>query len=51
MVVSKNTVSVDSLNEFECVVTMLKEMVASIFTQDLQNMTHWEGLELIYSVL
>ena len=36
--------SVDSLNEFECVVTMPKEIVASIVTQELQNMTHWGGV-------
>ena len=36
--------SVDSLNEFECVVMMPKEMVASIVAQELQNMTHWGGV-------
>ena len=36
--------SVDSLNKFECVVMMPKEMVASIIVQELQNMTHWEGV-------
>ena len=38
--VQEYPVAVDSLNEFECVVTMPKEMVASIVAQDLQNMTH-----------
>ena len=36
-------VTVDSLNEFECVVTMPRNMVASIVAQNLQNMTHWGG--------
>ena len=49
--VQEYPVSVDSLNEFKCLVTIPKEMVASIVVQDLQNMTHWGGLELIYSVL
>ena len=42
--VQEYPVSVDSLNEFECVVTMPKDMVASIVAQDLQNMTHWGGV-------
>ena len=42
--VQEYPLSVDSLNEFECVVMMLKEMVASIVAQDLQNMTHWGGV-------
>ena len=37
-------VTVGSLNEFECVVTMPKKMVANIVAQDLQNMTHWGGV-------
>ena len=37
-------IAVDNLNEFECVVTMPKEMVASIVAQDLHNMTHWGGV-------
>ena len=45
--VQEYLVSVDSLNEFECVVTMPKEMVASIVAQDLQNMTHWGGVRAI----
>ena len=36
--------SVDSLNEYECIITMPKEMVASIVQQDLQSMTHWGGV-------
>ena len=35
--VQEYPVSVDSLNKFECVVTMPKEMVASIVVQDLQK--------------
>ena len=42
--VQEYPVSVDNLNEFECVVIMPKEMVASIVAQDLQNMTHWGGV-------
>ena len=36
--------SVDILNEFECVITMPKEMVASIVAQYLQNMRQWGHL-------
>ena len=42
--VQEYPMSVDSLNEFECVVMMPKEMVASIVVQELQNMTHWGGI-------
>ena len=42
--VQEYPVSVDSLNEFECVVMMPKEMVASIVVEELQNMTHWGGV-------
>ena len=42
--VQEYPLSVDSLNEFECVVMMPKEMVVSIAAQDLQNMTHWGGV-------
>ena len=42
--VQEYPLSVDSLNEFECVVMMPKEMVASIVAQDLQYMTHWGGV-------
>ena len=42
--VQEYPVSVDSLNGFECVVTMPKEMVASIVAQELQNITHWGGV-------
>ena len=46
MVVSQEyPVSIDSLNEFECLVIMPKEMLASIVAQDLQNMTHWGGVQ------
>ena len=42
--VQEYLVTVYSLNEFECIVTMPKEMVASIVAHDLQNMTHWGGV-------
>ena len=42
--VQEYPMSVDSLNEYECIITMPKEMVASIAAQDLQNMTHWGGV-------
>ena len=44
-------VSVKILNEYECIITMPKEMVTSIVAQNLQSMTHWGGLELISNVL
>ena len=42
--VQEYPVSVNSLNEFECIVTMPKKMVASIVVQDLQKTTHWGGV-------
>ena len=39
--VQEYPVSVESLNEYECIITMPKEMVTSIVAQDLQSMTHW----------
>ena len=36
--------TVDSLNKYECITTMPKEMVVSVVAQDLQNMTHWGGV-------
>ena len=42
--VQEYPVSVDSLNEYECIITMPKEMVASIVAQDLQGMRHWGGV-------
>ena len=36
--------SVDTLNEFRCVIFMPKEIVASVVVQDLQRMTHWGGI-------
>ena len=39
--VQEYPVSVKSLNEYECIITMPKEMVTSIVVQDLQSMTHW----------
>ena len=47
MAVFKNIWCQLSLNEFECVVTMPKEIFASIVAQDLQNMTHWGGVRAI----
>ena len=38
------SLSVDTLNEFECVITMPKEMVASIVAQYLQRITQWGGM-------
>ena len=42
--VQEYPVSVNSLNEYECIITMPKEMVAHVVAQDLQNMTHWGGV-------
>ena len=39
--VQEYPVTVDTLNEFEFVIAMPKDMIASIVAQDLQNMTHW----------
>ena len=33
--------TVDTLNEFEFVIVMPKDMIAIVVVQDLQNMTHW----------
>ena len=42
--VQEYPMSVDSLNDYECIITMPKEMVASIVAKDLQSMTHWGGV-------
>ena len=42
--VQEYPVSINTFNEFECVIAMPKEMVASIVAQDLQNMTQWGGI-------
>ena len=42
--VQEYPMSVDSLNEYKCIITMPKGMVASIVAQDLQSMTHWGGV-------
>ena len=42
--VQEYPMSVDSLNEYECIIMMPKEMVVSIVAQDLQGMTHWGGV-------
>ena len=37
-------ISVDTLNEFECVVVMPKKLTASLVAQEIQHMTHWGGI-------
>ena len=39
--VQEYPVTMDTLNEFEFVIAMPKDMIASVVVQDLQNMTHW----------
>ena len=38
-------ISVDALNEFECVIMMPKELTASLVAQEIQHMTHWGGIQ------
>ena len=42
--VQEYPITVNSLNEYECIITMPIEMVASVVAQDSQNMTHWGGV-------
>ena len=37
-------ISVDTLNEFECVIVMPKKLTASLVAQEIQQMTHWGGI-------
>ena len=37
-------ISVDALNEFECVIVMPKKLTASLVAQEIQHMTHWGGI-------
>ena len=37
-------ISVDTLNEFECVIVMPKKLTASLVAQEIQHMTHWGGI-------
>ena len=37
-------ISVDALNEFECVIMMPKKLTASLVAQEIQHMTHWGGI-------
>ena len=37
-------ISVDTLNEFECVMVMPKKLTASLVAQEIQHMTHWGGI-------
>ena len=38
-------ISVDALNEFECVIVMPKKLTASLVAQEIQHMTHWGGIQ------
>ena len=38
------SISVDALNEFECVIVMPKKLTASLVAQEIQHMTHWGGI-------
>ena len=42
--VQEYPVAIDTLNEYECVINMPKEMTASVVAQEIQNMTHWGGV-------
>ena len=42
--VQEYPVAIDTLNEYECVINMPKEMIASVVAQEIQNMTHWGGV-------
>ena len=44
-------ISIDALNEFECVITMPKKLTASLVAQEIQHMTHWREYKQIFSVL
>ena len=35
---------IDTLNKYECIINMPKEMIASRVAQEIQNMTHWGGI-------
>ena len=37
-------ISVDTLNEFKCVIVMPKKLTASLVAQEIQHMTHWGGI-------
>ena len=42
--VQEYPMTIETLNEYECVVNMPKEMIASRVAQEIQNMTHWGGI-------
>ena len=42
--IQKYPMNIDTLNEYECIITMPKELVASIVAQDLQKITQWGGI-------
>ena len=38
-------ISVDALNELECVIMMPEKLTASLVGQEIQHMTHWGGIQ------